>query len=217
MIISINKPAGITSHDVIYKVRKFYNIKKVGHAGTLDPFAEGVLVVMIGRESTKMSDELMKKDKEYVATLKLGYTSDTLDKDGEIQLINSNITPKLSEIMKTIKKYIALNLPQIPPMYSAIKIKGKKLYELARQGKTLELTPRMVNIYDIDILEYDYPILKIKVKCGSGTYIRSLARDVGQELKTGAYLEALVRTKSGEHTLAKSYELDKLPDLEILS
>jgi len=217
MIITINKPTGITSHDVIYKIRKFYNIKKVGHAGTLDPFAEGVLVVMIGRASTKMSDYLMKKDKEYVATLKLGYTSDTLDRDGEIKLVNSDIVPKLSEINKIIKKYIGLNIPQVPPMYSAIKIKGKKLYELARQGKDLELESRMVNIYDINVLEYNYPILKIEVKCGSGTYIRALARDIGQELKTGAYLEHLIRTKSGDHTLAKAYELDKLPDLEILS
>jgi len=146
MIISINKPPGITSHDIIYKVRKFYNIKKVGHAGTLDPFAEGVLVVMIGRESTKKSNELMKKDKEYLATLNLGYTSDTLDRDGKIQEFNLNLVPELEDINNVIKKYIGMNIPQIPPMYSAIKIKGKKLYELARQGKILELEPRMINI-----------------------------------------------------------------------
>ncbi len=213
MIISINKPPGITSHDIIYKVRKFYNIKKVGHAGTLDPFAEGVLVVMIGRESTKKSNELMKKDKEYLATLNLGYTSDTLDRDGKIQEFNLNLVPELEDINNVIKKYIGMNIPQIPPMYSAIKIKGKKLYELARQGKILELEPRMINIYDINILEYNYPILKIKVKCGSGTYIRSLARDIGRDLEVGAYLEALVRTKSGEYFLENSYSIDDLPKL----
>lgn len=215
MIISINKPAGITSHDVIYKVRKFYGIKKVGHAGTLDPFAEGVLVVMIGRESTKMSYDLMKKDKEYMATLKLGYTTDTLDKDGEVKEFNTKLIPKLKDIKNIIKKYIGKDISQIPPMYSAIKIKGKKLYELARQGKNLELEPRIVNIYDINLLKYNYPILKIKVKCGSGTYIRSLARDIGKDLLVGAYLEALIRTKSGSYFLEDSYSIDNLPELKL--
>ena len=155
----------------------------------------------------------MKKDKEYLATLNLGYTSDTLDRDGKIQEFNLNLVPELEDINNVIKKYIGMNIPQIPPMYSAIKIKGKKLYELARQGKILELEPRMINIYDINILEYNYPILKIKVKCGSGTYIRSLARDIGRDLEVGAYLEALVRTKSGEYFLENSYSIDDLPKL----
>lgn len=215
MIISINKPSGITSHDVIYKVRKFYDIKKVGHAGTLDPFAEGVLVVMIGRESTKKSNELMKKDKEYLATLNLGYTSDTFDRDGKIQEVNLNLVPELEDINNVIKKYIGMDIPQIPPMYSAIKIKGKKLYELARQGKVLDLSPRVVDIYEIVVMEYVYPILKIRVKCGPGTYIRSLARDIGKDLEVGAYLIALVRTKSGEYLLEKAYSIDNLPKLEL--
>ncbi len=198
MVLAIDKPAGMTSHDVVNRVRRIYNEKRVGHAGTLDPFATGVLIVMVGRESTKKSAELMGQDKEYLATLKLGYTSDSYDRDGEIVVGNTEKIPSRDDIQNTIQQYIG-EIDQIPPMHSAIKINGQKLYKLARQGKTIDRPPRRVRIEEIEIIAYQYPLVTIRVACGSGTYIRSLARDIGQDLVVGAYLEELRRTKSGAY------------------
>lgn len=222
MILAIDKPAGITSHDVVNRVRRIYNEKRVGHAGTLDPFATGILIIMVGRESTKKSAELMGQDKEYVATLKLGYTSDSYDRDGEIVEFHPASqashpsrgelsVPSLENVKDVIQKYIG-EIDQIPPMHSAIKINGQKLYKLARQGKTIDRPPRQVRIEEIEVLEYQYPLLTIRVACGSGTYIRSLARDIGEDLQTGAYLEELRRTKSGEYTEKDLVTLEKLAE-----
>lgn len=213
MIIPINKPAGITSHTVVNKLRRFYGIKKIGHAGTLDPFATGVLILLVGRESTKRSDEFMKQDKIYRTKLKLGFISDTYDKDGAIQEYNTNIVPTREQIESVIKQFIG-NIEQIPPMYSAIKINGKKMYELARKGEHIDIPPRQVTITRIDILEYAYPYLILDIYCASGTYIRSLGYDIGMKLGTGAYLEELERRQSGEYTIENCYSLDNLPELE---
>lgn len=213
MIIPINKPAGITSHNVVNKLRKFYDIKKIGHAGTLDPFATGVLILLVGRDATKRSDEFMKQDKIYRTKLKLGYISDTYDKDGVIQEYNIQKVPTRAEIDSIITSFIG-EISQIPPMYSAIKINGKKMYELARKGQSIDIPPRLVNIYNIDILDYTYPYLTLDIACSSGTYIRSLGYDIGMKLQTGAYLEELERRQSGEFNIENCYTLDNLPELK---
>ena len=213
MIIPINKPAGITSHTAVNRLRKFYDIKKIGHAGTLDPFATGVLILLVGREDTKRSDEFMKQNKTYRTKLKLGYISDTYDKDGVIQEYNIQKVPTRSEIEDIIASFIG-EISQIPPMYSAIKINGKKMYELARKGQYIDIPPRLVNIYNINILDYTYPYLTLDISCSSGTYIRSLGYDIGMKLGTGAYLEELERRQSGEFTIENCYTLDNLPELK---
>lgn len=213
MIIPINKPAGITSHTVVNKLRKFYGIKKIGHAGTLDPFATGVLILLVGRESTKRSQELMKQDKIYRTKLKLGYISDTYDKDGVIQEYNIQKVPTRVEIDQIIASFVG-EISQIPPMYSAIKINGKKMYELARKGQTVDIPARQVTITSIDILEYNYPYITLDISCSSGTYIRSLGYDIGIQLGVGAYLETLERRQSGEYNIENCYTLDTLPELK---
>jgi tRNA pseudouridine55 synthase len=207
--ILINKPAGITSHDVVDKLREITKIKRIGHSGTLDPFATGLLILGIGREFTKKLSIFQKKDKEYVATLRLGAESDTFDREGKIIEKKVEKIPERKEIEEVLKSFLG-EIEQIPPAFSAKKIKGKKLYELARRGIKVKPKPQKVKIYEISILEYKFPYLKIKVKCSSGTYIRSLANDIGKKLGCGAYLEELIRTKIGEFSLDNTIELSKL-------
>jgi tRNA pseudouridine55 synthase len=207
--ILINKPAGITSHDVVDKLREITRIKRIGHAGTLDPFATGLLILGIGREFTKKLSIFQKKDKEYIATLRLGAESDTFDKEGKIVEKKVEKIPERKEIEEVLRSFLG-EIEQIPPLFSAKKIKGKKLYELARKGIKIEAKPQKVKIYEISILKYKFPYLKIKVKCSSGTYIRSLANDIGKRLGCGAYVEELIRTKIGEFSLGSSVELSQL-------
>ena len=207
--ILINKPAGITSHDVVDKLREITKIKRIGHAGTLDPFATGLLILGIGREFTKKLSIFQKKDKEYVATLKLGAESDTFDREGKIIEKVVEKIPERKEVEKVLKSFLG-EIEQIPPAFSAKKVKGKKLYELARKGIKVEPKPQKVKIYEISILEYKFPYLKIKVECSSGTYIRSLANDIGKKLGCGAYVDELVRTKIGEFSIEKAVDLSKL-------
>lgn len=204
----INKPTGITSHDVVNRLRKITGIRKIGHAGTLDPFAGGLLIVAVGREATKNISKFVKLDKTYKAEIKLGFVSDTFDLQGEIKKI-SNKKPDISDIEKVLKSFLGKQ-KQIPPMFSAKKVGGKKLYELARKGIEIERQPSDIEIYEIKLLEYKYPLLKIKVKCSSGTYIRSLGFDIGEKLETGAYLTGLVRTEIGDFELDKAVGLDDL-------
>jgi tRNA pseudouridine55 synthase len=207
--ILINKPAGFTSHDVVDKLREITKIKRIGHAGTLDPFATGLLILGIGREFTKKLSIFQKKDKEYIATLKLGAESDTFDKEGKIVEKKVEKIPERKEIEEVLKSFLG-EIEQIPPAFSAKKIKGKKLYELARKGIKVRARSQKVKIYEISILEYKFPYLKIKVKCSSGTYIRSLANDIGKKLGCGAYVEELVRTKIGEFSVESAIELSRL-------
>lgn len=233
MFLLINKPAGWTSFDVVACVRKKKRIEKglkklkVGHAGTLDPFATGLLIVGVGREATKRLDEFKKLPKTYVATLHLGAVSDTYDVTGTITRNPYPVPDNGSSIRyglwdtgygKLVSEQQILNLlqtfkgkqMQIPPMFSAKKIGGQRLYKLARQGIEVERQPNEIEIYAIRIIGYSYPLLKIEVQCSAGTYIRSLAHDIGQKLGVGAYCEELTRMSIGEYKLQDAEELDEL-------
>jgi len=227
----INKPIDWTSHDVVAFIRSYVkknpnkfkldpNIKKirVGHAGTLDPFATGLLIIGIGRKSTKRLDEFKNLTKVYETVIKLGATSDTQDCTGKISPLLSasvemtkTIKPSKKQTKQILKSFLGKQ-EQIPPMYSAKKVKGKKLYELARQGIEIERKPSKITIYKIKLLKYTYPYLKIRVTCSTGTYIRTLAHDIGQKLGVGAYCFELKRTRIGKHKLwrAKAVPFKKL-------
>ena len=207
--ILINKPIGITSHDVVNKLREITRIKKIGHSGTLDPFADGLLILAIGREFTKKLFNFQKKDKEYIATLKLGAVSDSFDKEGKISEIKIKKIPTKKEIENVLNTFLG-EIEQMPPIFSAKKIKGKKAYQLARKGVRVDLKPQKVKIYKISLLDYRFPFLKIKINCSYGTYIRSLANELGEKLGCGAYLENLTRTKIGDFSIKNAIELSKL-------
>ncbi len=213
-ILLIDKPKGATAFSLIRRLRRITGVKKIGHAGTLDPFATGVMVLLVGRDYTRRSDQLLTQDKEYIARLHLGATSLTYDPEGPITSHSTDI-PSLATIEETIEQFQGTQL-QIPPMHSAKKVNGKKLYELARAGKTIERKPSQVTI-SIDLLTYDYPHLDLRVKCSKGTYIRSLAHDIGQVLKTGAYLSELRRSRSGQFTIDQCIDGSKLETLELAS
>lgn len=207
---AVYKPKGMTSHDVVDKIRQITNIKKVGHAGTLDPLAQGVLVIGVGREATKRLNEVVKKEKEYLATIQLGATSTTDDKEGKI-IKTQKIKKTKKQINKVLKKFVG-HIEQIPPAFSAIKIKGRPAYKIARKGSTPKLKPRKVEIKKIELIEYKYPAIKLRVTTGPGVYIRSLARDIGQQLKTGGYLTDLERTRVGKFTKTNALTLSQLND-----
>lgn len=208
----INKPVGISSFKVIAILRRITGIKKIGHSGTLDPLAGGLLIVAVGRSYTKRLDEFLKQDKTYIADLKLGYTTETLDAEKEEEFV-SDYQPSTEEVQKALEKFTG-EIEQKPPLYSAIKIDGKRLYKLARQGRgdEVEIPSRLVTIHEIKLLEYNYPILKIETRVSSGTYIRSLVRDIGESLKTGAYMTDLVRTELAGVPLAEAVNLDDLTE-----
>ncbi|MBR2641310.1 tRNA pseudouridine(55) synthase TruB [Candidatus Saccharibacteria bacterium] len=208
-IVLIDKPAGISSFGVVAKIRGKLKAElghkvKVGHTGTLDPFATGLLIILTGK-MTKKSNEFLKLDKVYEATLKLGYTSTTGDPEGQIQEY-ATMTPKLDILESILNSFIG-KIEQTPPKFSAIKINGERAYRLARKGQDFEIPPREIEIYDIKILKYNYPELIIRVHCSSGTYIRTLAEDIGKALETGAYLTALRRTKIGEYSIENAIML----------
>lgn len=214
-VIVINKPAGKSSHDMVYFIRRLLSIKKVGHTGTLDPDATGVLPICFGK-ATKAADMLTASDKAYRAQLVLGMTTDTLDASGEI-LTEQPVCVTEEQFKIVVSKYIG-EIEQIPPMYSAIKKDGKKLYELARMGVTVERKKRHVQIFDIKINYFDESegIAEIDVSCSKGTYIRTLCEDIGMSLGCGAYMNTLVRTKSAGFDLDHSYGCDELTKLKEL-
>ena len=191
--ILINKNSGPTSHDIVDSLRRITGIRKIGHAGTLDPFATGVLLMAIGRQATKKIDQFVKKDKTYLATLKLGMVTDTYDREGIKTKRDNFAIPDIGSIENILKEFIG-EQEQIPPMFSAKKVGGKKLYDLARKGIEIERKPSLINIYSINIIDFSWPTLKIEVTCSTGTYIRSLANDIGGKLECGAYLEELERS-----------------------
>lgn len=207
----VNKPKGITSHDVVDAVRKATGVKKVGHAGTLDPNATGLLIVGVGREATRGLGEIAKNMKKvYEAEILLGATSDTDDAEGKIVHTNpAGSKPSRKEVKKIVKSFTGEQM-QKPPEYSAIKIRGRKAYQLARQGKKVELEPRKIKIYSIKLLEYTYPVLTIECVVSSGTYIRALARDIGDKAGTGAYLNNLRRTSVGQYKLEDAVEVSDI-------
>lgn len=213
-IIVINKPSGYTSHDIVSKIRKKLNIKKVGHTGTLDPLATGVLPILLGG-GTKLSQYLINHDKEYIATIKLGVKTDTGDIEG--QVIEEKQVPEISEegLGKVLQSFLGPQ-KQVPPMYSAIKVNGKKLYEYARKGEKVEVEPRNIEIYNIELLEFGQEQIKIRVACSKGTYIRTLCEDIAEKLNTVGTMFALERTKVGEFELEKAITIDELENKQIL-
>lgn len=196
-IFAVYKPKGITSNDAVQIVKRKAGGKKTGHAGTLDPLATGVLVVGVGREATKQLGEIVQKEKEYLAVIKLGETSSTDDDEGEKIEIKVKNIPEIIDIEKAIKKFQG-KIMQTPPVFSAIKVNGREAYKLARAGREVEMKPREIEIKKIDITDYKWPILKLKVVTGPGAYIRALARDIGDELGVGGYLADLERTRVGQ-------------------
>lgn len=213
-VVVINKAKGLSSNKVLQQLKYLFNAQKAGHTGTLDPMATGVLPICFGR-ATKIAQYLLDSDKEYIATVKLGIETDSGDAEGTIIAENDNI-PVLSKelIEETLKKFRG-EISQVPPMYSALKYNGQPLYKLAREGKTIEIKPRNIIIYELELLSFDKDIIKVKVKCSKGTYIRSLAIDIGKELGCGGHLIELQRTQSGPFDLKQAFELEQLKDLSL--
>lgn len=213
-ILLVDKAAGSTSFYLVSLLRKITRIEKIGHAGTLDPFATGVMVMLIGRDYTRRSDEFLCSDKEYRATVQLGSATDTYDIEGEVTFRSDKI-PSLEEIQLALATFQG-EILQIPPMYSAKKVEGKKLYDLARRGITIERQPVKVQV-QIKLISYNYPMLDIEVLCSKGTYIRSLAHDIGQFLNCGAHLFELARTRSGSFHIGQCIPQAHLkkPDVDL--
>lgn len=208
-VIIINKQKDFTSHDVVNVIRKKLNTKKVGHTGTLDPNATGVLPILVGK-ATKISKYLIEHDKTYIATIKLGEKTDTGDNEG--QVIEEKLVPKdlkKEDINNVLQSFLGKQ-KQVPPMYSAIKINGKKLYEYAREGKEVKLEEREIEIYKIQLLEYKNSKIKFEVECSKGTYIRTLCEDIAKKLGTVGYMEELQRTKVNNFKIEESVLLDDI-------
>ncbi|MGN0180066.1 MAG: tRNA pseudouridine(55) synthase TruB [Monoglobaceae bacterium] len=211
-IININKPKGITSHDVVYRLRKILNIKKIGHTGTLDPDASGVLPMCIGR-ATKTADMLTAQDKQYIAEVTLGSATDTLDSSGAVTE-TSEVNVSEEDIICAAKEFVG-DIEQVPPMYSAIKKDGQRLYELARQGIEVKREPRLVHIDKLEIIDFDLDNNKfiMRVDCSKGTYIRSLCDDLGRRLGCYAHMSALERTRSGRFKIEESYTTEQVEEM----
>lgn len=210
-ILNINKPPGITSHDVVDQVRRLLKEKRVGHTGTLDPLATGVLVLCVGK-ATRIARYLEAGEKEYQAVLRLGVTTDTLDAEGRILETRSYVPPERTQVLRVLQGFIG-SIMQRPPAYSAVKVRGIASYKLARQGRAEPLKPRAVTIGSIDLTGYQDPFISINVKCSKGVYIRTLCADIGEALGMGAYLTSLVRTGSGRFRIETAVTLEQLSQL----
>lgn len=196
-LLLVDKPAGITSFDIIRQLRRVTGVKKIGHAGTLDPMATGLMLMLFG-PACKQAQQFSKLGKTYVAEMTLGFTSTTGDREGELTVI-SDRQPDEAELDAALKSFVG-HIEQTPSIYSAIKINGQEAYKLARKGQTPDMPRRQVTVNTINLIGYDYPIVKFEADVSSGTYIRTLAEDIGKQLGTGAYLSGLRRTKVGEFT-----------------
>lgn len=212
--LSVYKPVGKTSHDVVAYFRKLLKIKKIGHTGTLDPFAEGVLPICIGN-STRLI-EYLPDDKAYSAFVQFGKATDSYDIEGNV-IFQSDKKVAKEDVEQALKKFEG-DIEQLPPIYSAIKVNGKKLYEYAREGKSVEIKPRKVTIYKIKLKNFDYDnqVAQVYVECSKGTYIRSIANDLGQVLGCGGYLTRLIRTKAGKFLLENSKKMEDFSSKEIV-
>ena len=207
-ILNIDKPQWLSSHDVVARVRRICGTRKVGHAGTLDPLATGVLLVCVGRV-TRLSEYLMGQQKTYKATVRLGQTTNTYDAEGEVT--EERPFAHISEaIIEQALNSFRGPIEQIPPIYSALKVDGQPMYKLARAGKEVELKPRPVTIYELDLLEWKPPFLQLRIVCSTGTYIRSLAHDIGELLGCGGHITLLRRTAVGEFQISDAVSLDTL-------
>lgn len=209
-VLLVDKPAGITSFGVVARVRRRLSEQlgkkaKVGHTGTLDPFATGLMIIVTGKECRNAMN-YSKLDKEYEATIRLGQTSSTGDPEGELTNVSGD-QPQLSDIQEAVKQFVG-DIKQRPPMFSAIKINGRRAYDLARKGEVVEMPERNVTVHSLQILSYDYPELKIRVHVSSGTYIRTIAEDIGLALRTGAYCSELRRTKVGKWSVQDALPIE---------
>jgi len=210
-VISINKPSGITSHDVVAIARRLLREKRIGHTGTLDPLATGVLVLCIGK-ATRIAQYIQEGDKEYHAIMRLGITTDTLDAKGVVQERKEYSPPPREEIIKVIQGFIG-TITQTPPAYSAVKIDGIPSYKRARKGISSPNKPRMIKIHSIELTSYDNPYVHLSIRCSKGTYIRSLCSDIGAHLGMGAHLTGLERTRSGSFRIEDALTLDTFQNL----
>ncbi len=209
-LLLVDKPVGITSFKLVHIIKKIFNVKKVGHCGTLDPLASGLMIVLVGKY-TKFQDKFMKQDKVYYAEIKLGLKTDSGDLDGKI-ISQSDFSHVTKELIKTACKSFVGKINQIPPMYSALKVNGQKLYELARKGIIIDRKPREITIYSIDLIDYKNDTFSIRVKCSSGTYIRTLAEDIGTKLNTDTVLTKLVREQIGNYKLSNAASIDTIKE-----
>ncbi len=212
-VLVVDKPIGLTSHDVVQIVRRGTGIRRAGHTGTLDPRASGVLVILVG-PAVRLSEYVSASDKRYQATIRLGASTDTYDEEGTItgSATDFDIEQISEEHFDEILQQFVGEIEQVPPPYSAVKVKGRKAYDMARKGEEVDLEPRMINVYSLEVLEWAPPEAVVDVYCSSGTYVRSLAHDLGKALGTGAYLIGLRRTKSGRFTLRDAVQLRRLQE-----
>jgi tRNA pseudouridine55 synthase len=206
-ILLVDKAKGSYSFRLVSILRKLTKVEKIGHSGTLDPFATGLMVMLIGRDFTRRSDEFLTSEKEYRATLHLGVATDSYDLDGQVTQRSDHI-PSLSDVQHVLQVFQG-EILQVPPMFSAKKVEGKKLYDLARKGVTIERQPVLVRV-QTTLLRYEYPEIEIQVSCSKGTYIRSLAHDMGQALGSCAHLTALTRLRSGSFRLEDAVPQESL-------
>ena len=209
-VLVVDKPIGLTSHDVVQIIRRGTGIRRAGHTGTLDPRASGVLVILIG-PAVRLSEFVSASDKRYQATIRLGSATDTYDGDGQVTS-TADVGEISEETFDEVLQTFVGEMEQVPPPYSAVKVKGRKAYEMARKGEEVELEPRTVHVYSLEILEWAPPESVVDVYCSSGTYVRSLANDLGKSLGTGAHLVGLRRTKSGRFTLRDAVQLRRLQE-----
>lgn len=208
-VLVVDKPVGLTSHDVVQVIRKGTGIRRAGHTGTLDPRASGVLVILLG-PAVRLSEYVSASDKRYQATIRLGQSTTTYDSEGEASSEPVNLDKLSEEEFEEILQSFVGEIQQVPPAYSAVKVQGKKAYELAREGEEVQLEPRLINVYSLELLEWAPPEVVVDVFCSSGTYVRSLANDLGERLGVGAHLVGLRRTKSGRFTLRDAVSLRRL-------
>lgn len=213
-VLVVDKPVGLTSHDVVQIIRRGTGIRRAGHTGTLDPRASGVLVILIG-PAVRLSEYVSASDKRYQATIRLGVSTDTYDSEGEyVDSIHPTVAVKditEDQFQDALMQFVG-EIKQVPPPYSAVKVQGRKAYEIARNGEEVELEPRTINVYSLDLLEWSPPEAVVDVFCSSGTYVRSLANDLGKALGCGAHLVGLRRTKSGRFTLRDAVPLRRLQE-----
>lgn len=209
-VIVINKHEGVTSHRIVQILRRLYDTPRVGHTGTLDPMATGVLPVLLGR-AVKASDYLVSEEKEYIATLRLGLTTDTLDTTGEV-LTTSNRIPTEEAVYAAAESFLG-DIEQIPPMYSAIKIDGQKLVDLARAGETVERKPRQVTIKELEVTKLSDIEYKLRIVCSKGTYVRTLCADIGEKLGCGGAMSSLIRVRTGNFTLENAVTIEELENM----
>jgi tRNA pseudouridine55 synthase len=213
-VLVVDKPVGLTSHDVVQIIRRGTSIRRAGHTGTLDPRASGVLVILVG-PAVRLSEYVSASDKRYQATIRLGVSTDTYDAEGEyIEPMRPTVSVKditEDQFQDALRQFVG-EIKQVPPPYSAVKVQGRKAYEIARNGEEVELEPRTINVYSLDLLEWSPPEVVVDVFCSSGTYVRSLANDLGKALGCGAHLVGLRRTKSGRFTLRDAVPLRRLQE-----